>query len=519
MATVPDNPHADWEQLTALATLGLQRGAVGSEMPWPEASLAVAGSSGEQALLRAAIATHLWRVAGTRASAASSANASPALAEPGPQISEAAAWRLARMINGEYGDLLPEWFQLAAASGKTLPAHWLPLILDRVVSPICQKFPAVLGPAAAWLTTLNRNWSLQLTDRAPDEQKWIEGTLDERRAELAAQRKLDPAVARRWLQSTWETDPPEAREAFINVLLTRPSPDDEAFLESALDDKRKAVRLAAADCLSRLPSSAHAQRNLARVDPLLQMEEPSGLLSKLRKRKLDIQLPASIDKAAQRDGIEPKPPAQRKIGERAFWLTQMISMVEPSHWCRRFNCDAATLVKAAIATDYATDLLSAMSAATARHPDREWMMALADGWLDWDSGTDINSQALVAFIEATPDSDRVAVFDALLGKVVVRNSRLAGNLLNEVDLPWTASMTTLAIQHLGKLVKEAAGQQWSLPRNTLDAWARHCDVSTALEALAALLARCDEKSSWRNAIEQMNDIVAVRVTMRKELLT
>jgi hypothetical protein len=107
------------------------------------------------------------------------------------------------------------------------------------------------------------------------------------------------------LRSTWDTDAPEAREAFLTILAEEVGTDDESFLEFALDDKRKAVRLAAADLLARLPESGHARRMLARLESLIELEAPhGGILGKLRKRKLRVDLPAAPDKAAQRDGID-----------------------------------------------------------------------------------------------------------------------------------------------------------------------------------------------------------------------
>ena len=96
----------------------------------------------------------------------------------------------------------------------------------------------------------------------------MEGTLAERCADFALLRLRDPGIARDWLQRTLGTDPPEAREAFVKLLLAGLSMEDESLLETALDDKRKGVRLAAAECLARLPESAHARRNLARLGEL-----------------------------------------------------------------------------------------------------------------------------------------------------------------------------------------------------------------------------------------------------------
>src|SRR5262249_34857542 len=136
-------------------------------------------------------------------------------------------------------------------------------------------------------------------------------------------------------------------------------------------------RSAAVECLCRVPGSAHTARNLERLRPLVVLGR------RLLGKRLEITLPESLDKAAARDGINAKPPAQQKIGERAYWLMQMISMAAPTHWCERFQCDINTFIQAALATDYATDLIPALSAAGVRHSDTAWIIALSAELLQW----------------------------------------------------------------------------------------------------------------------------------------
>ena len=303
-------PMTPWQRLTAIATMGTGRAPLPAEGLWPESSLAQSGESSEQILLRAAAATYIWNLAGDRAAPQDlAAHISPPIAgDAATHVSEPAAWRFGKMLNGDHKDLIPEWLKLAQDNGRTLPPHWLPVALDTLSAGLRNQFSAVLGPGAQWLAAQNPAWALRDAASEPSEDRWNTGTREERLAELKVLRTMDPARARTWVQSTWADDPPDAREAFLQILLIGLSDDDESFLESALEDKRKGVRLAAAECLSRLPRSEHAKRNLARLEPLVVLEEKkTGLLSGLRKRKLTIELPAALDKVAARDGIEAKP--------------------------------------------------------------------------------------------------------------------------------------------------------------------------------------------------------------------
>src|SRR6188768_2990838 len=94
-----------WERLAAIATLGTRRAPLPKDAIWPEASLAAAANEAtapETLLLRAAAATWLWGVAGVRAAQSSSESVQVDVPAPThPLASEAASWRLARMIGGE----------------------------------------------------------------------------------------------------------------------------------------------------------------------------------------------------------------------------------------------------------------------------------------------------------------------------------------------------------------------------------------------------------------------------------
>lgn len=512
-------PLTAWERLAAVATLGTERAPLPADSLWPDSSTAQPGGSPEQTLLRAAGATYLWNLAGQRAPVepASPVGAEAPSNDPATHVMESAAWRLARMINGEYKDLIPEWFALARDHGRTLPAQWLPVALDALTPAARNEYAVVLGSAAQWLASLNLHWVMRAQNQQPSEERWHAGTLEERCTELKAQRELDPAVARGWVQSTWADDPPEAREAFVTLLLTGLSAEDESLLESALDDKRKSVRLAAAECLSRLPESAHGQRNRARLDPLVTLEDKkSGLLSGLRQRRLNIELPEALDRPMARDGVEAKPPAQRKIGERIFWLSQMISMVPPTHWTSRFACDATTFIEAALATDYASELLSALSAAVARHPDREWIDALGAAWLGANAEPQTIAHSLAALVSTASQADRAALLEVQLRELVPRRFDVGFSLLQLVDLQWTPAVTRLALDGVASSVRSDK-QEWSHARNTFDAWARRCDIAVAATRVPQLLDACTADSPWRNALEQMNATVEFRAAMHEEL--
>ncbi|WP_246038948.1 DUF5691 domain-containing protein [Peristeroidobacter soli] len=510
-------PPSAWDQLASLATLGTRRTSIENQSIWPEASLSSLSeaTSPERTLLRAASARKLWDLAGARtAPEAVVAAAPPAPAPNTSELPEAAAMRLVRMIGGDRREFIPEWFEHARESKRILPPHFLPLVLEHVPPAVRATASSVLGPTAAWLAQLNSTWTVTPIVAEPSEQRWQEGTLEERRAELAAMRARDPARGREWVVTTWESDPPEAREAFVRALLIGLSDQDEAFLESALDDKRKAVRQAAIECLVRLPQATYAQRMRSRLEPLVAFENKSGLLGKFIKRRLIIELPTSPDKAAQRDGIDVKVPAQRKIGERAYWLVQMVELSQPVDWTARFQCDPATLIDAVMATEYAGELLDAFSESAKRHPDPAWLHALCDAWLSLKQESYLNTQAVAQLVAAAPEDQRGALIEALLGR---KDHNFAFTLLASIDVPWTSSLTAKALELLSNRARDER-QQWSHNRNALSQWALKCDVPTAAARLPRILETTSTESAWRNALEEFNDLVEFRAAMKREMV-
>lgn len=500
-----DMSQETWTSITSIATLGTARASQPVDSLWPEGSLILPGETPESTLLRIAAASYLWQLAGAR-----TAISPRALVENAPPVEdrlicEVAAWRMGRMLNGDHRDLLPEWFALAARSGRVLPPQWLPVVLDALKPGELQGIGAVLGRRAVWLATRNPAWRLRDVVAPPSEDRWTHGTLTERIGELTALRALDAAAARGWVEKTWEVESPEGREAFVRVLLNGVSIADQALLESALRDKRKAVRVAAVECLARLPESAHARRNLERLYPLLTFE----------KRRLRVELPAALDKEAARDGIEASPPASRKIGERTWWLVQMIALVPPSHWTTRFGCDARTLVEAVVETEYSAELLSALTQAAARHADETWLaellrQALAKG--THDEGT------VVELINSASFETRARLIRQVLESIGVSSFPLAVTLLSSSGAEWSPQVTRRAFELLAQRLRTES-QQYAFPRNTFADWGRYANMETAVAAIEKIDASCPDPSPWRNAVEALKEIIGFRAAMRQELLT
>jgi hypothetical protein len=296
----------------------------------------------------------------------------PEACEPddAPRCSGGSAIHLAMILRGEYPRLLLEWLAKVAAAGQRAPEELLPPLLElgRMREELRDAILPVLGARGRWLAAQNPDWVYAVGGF--DETLWETGSGDQRRAVLAELRKRDAARARELLSSTWEQESPKDRADFLAVFEHGLRLDDEAFLESALNDRRKEVRSVAADLLARLPESVLRQRMLLRARPLLRFK-----LNRLKRKTIEVALPEACDKAMQRDGVEPRPYSQG-IGEKAWWLQQMLGSIPPRIWEQESGWSISELIEAGKRNEWKSVLLDGWSHAAAVCRDAEWADAL-----------------------------------------------------------------------------------------------------------------------------------------------
>ena len=94
----------------------------------------------------------------------------------------------------------------------------------------------LLGRRGHWLAAQNPDWAWAIGGTADDEKIWQVGESGARLLFLQRLRRTNPVHARELLAATWKEETPEDRAGFIAILETGLSPEDEPFLEAALDD-------------------------------------------------------------------------------------------------------------------------------------------------------------------------------------------------------------------------------------------------------------------------------------------
>jgi Family of unknown function (DUF5691) len=354
----------DWDELLSTATIGTDRRG-GDERA-------------AQALLDDAAVAVLRARAGVLPATAAAPTAAPATT--GPECPRPAAQRLAGVL-AEGGDLqldlLAEWLGLACDAGVRVPAPLLPELLDagRRRRDLRPQIVTAGGERARWLATQNPEWSyldaVGATEptrpvAAPDPAQWQEGGTGQRMGYLTALRHTDPAVAAELLRDEWAGIGPQERPALLGALSVGLGPDDEPFLEAALDDRRKEVRDTAAQLLRRIGNSAYNLRMAQRARQIVTV--PVG-------GPVRVEPPAACDKTMRRDGVAPKPPAGVKVGERAWWVREILARTPLSIW-------PADLLDRPVADGWAADLHTGLAQAAREQDNPLWadrLLAVVDG--------------------------------------------------------------------------------------------------------------------------------------------
>lgn len=368
-----------FEQILSTALLGTGRGATPLPAIDPLVSEVLSSTSSdspESQLLSTAVVLSLYERAGTRA-IKGIAPPPRSNKDAAPLCSQRAGEILEQLLREGPRELIPEWLSLAHRDKRRPPAKLLPRLLDAAVQhkELRASVEAIVDQRGVWLMSLNPIWQFAaITEN--HEEAWQTGNRDQRIAALRAIRGADPARARTLVEATWKEDAADDRVRFLEIIALQLSSDDEAFLESCLDDRSKNVRESAAALLSRLADSQFLARMTSRVrDCLVFTPATAGALLKLKRPKpasIEVKLPAEFDKSWQRDSIVEKPPSG--VGQKQWWLRQMVALVPPAFWSSSWKAPAAQIVAADC--EFADLLREAWVDATLRNPDSDWALAL-----------------------------------------------------------------------------------------------------------------------------------------------
>ena len=503
--------------LTQLALVGTQRqapqsaGAPGT--PLGELVAQLDPASRERFLLSSAALILLHERAG--ALPARDGRAPPEACPPERgRTSHRAGTCLLSLLGGEHADLLSEWLQLAASTQQLAPPETLPGLLALGVSQpeMRHAILPVLGERGHWLARQNPAWNWP-AGGADDEAVWQTGEPPARLLYVQRLRRANPSRARELLAATWNEESPDDRAVFLRTLAAGLSPEDEPFLESALDDKRKEVRRAAAELLARLPGSALVRRMIQRTAVLLRFT-PAQPGSKLRLKKakkptLELTLPAACDKSLQRDGVEPKPPSG--IGEKAWWLIQMLEIAPLTTWTEAWNCAPGDILAASFDGEWKKELFEAWVRAAVRQQNAHWAEALLEAALDMK-----RLDQLEPLLAALPPDRREACLTAVLSADEPKTRDQHSALLLQCRHQWSAKFSRAVLSWLRRITAQQSSN-WQL-RNQIGTFAVRMAPETLAEAGTGWPTDSPGWEFWAKGVEDFIAAAHFRRDMRQSIL-
>lgn len=385
------------DDLLAIALIGTAKQPASQPPPVHPADQLVHPIEGvppERTLLLKAGARALYRRAGRKTVPA------PAAPEPAPLDSRPLCSAKAAALLEEFFKREPVGLRLEAIRRLTqaqlrLPPELLPSVLGERHTAVREALAPLLGSLGQWLRRFNSEWQWLLEKPAAmldanAETIWLEGSPEQRTAILANIRARQPELGRAWLEKAWPKEKAEVRVSLLESFLPGLSLADEAFLEACSADRSQRVRALAAQLLAQLPGTAFGVRMRERAANWLSYAPPESKIGIKKLVKglvggagdlgtLTVDPPQAFDKAWEREGIVEKPP--QGMGNRAFWLEQVMSLVPPTYWESHLGRTAGELVSLAAGSDYAEALLGGWTNAACSLACEGWIGPLWDYWL------------------------------------------------------------------------------------------------------------------------------------------
>lgn len=324
-----------WQELISTALIGTQRHqneiSINSSSESLNSLLTQINSSNdtEQKLLSLAATLSVYQKTGQLPSKTTLNKLEPADLDDLP-VCKAAYEILLQTLGGKYRNAFSEAINLLAKLGKRVPPDMLFPLLEygKVLEDSHPTIRQIIGKRGQWLASLNPNWKYAQTPISTEtsiEESWKTGDRYARIELLSNLRKTNPDQARDLLLTSWKQESADSRLKFISILESNLSINDEAFLEAALDDRSKDVRIKASDLLAYLPTSQFQIR----------MQEYARLCIKIKVQKkksfIDVEFP-TITKELVRDI-----PYIEEYNNKGTLVNGLFFKIVPEFWCQEWN--------------------------------------------------------------------------------------------------------------------------------------------------------------------------------------
>ncbi|MGW3545426.1 DUF5691 domain-containing protein [Nocardia niigatensis] len=427
----------------------------------------------------------------------------------------AAGARLIGMLT-DNSPFLDEWFALAGPRDFRAPDGLVSVLLERAkaLAPHREPLLRLAGARGRWLAAQHPGWRSLVRAAAEDQSVWSHGRAAERRSWLSQLRQRDPAAARAALAGSWDTESGPGKAELLAVLADGLTLDDEALLETALDDRRAEVRRLAADLLGRLPDSAFARRMTRRATAWLSFG------SRPVRPQLVTTGPGVLDEAARRDGVGDSFGYTAYRGDGApdlstEWLHRVVAATPLRHWERLLG-PAERAVRVAMAEGVRGPMLAGWSDAALAQRNPEWARALF-GAIAGTDARDTDSDKLRELFALQPEADQVRYLRGLDSSWLAEIE----SMVRAMPHPWPGPMAEHVLRLLterAQLCADRPGAPSLVPgsyRTLFRAASAHFPVAVA-GMVSGIARRCADPY-WEQAFDQLAHDLIERTTMLEEL--
>jgi hypothetical protein len=222
------------------------------------------------------------------------------------------------------------------------------------------------GHRLQWLAKLRKEWTYIL------EQNYLledfeYGPIASRIGYFRQLRTANPAAALQLMKQVWEDENHQTKVKLLSCLQDNLQVTDLDFLETILDDKRKAVRQKAVALVAQLQDSPYVKRMQKHLQNYLKFNAKTNSYS--------ILLPEpKLTKAMKRDGIECyKDP---KKADSSFILLQIISRTPLDWWETTLGLQPEALLEWAHSQHLFKVVLSGWLAAASQFESMAWLVRI-----------------------------------------------------------------------------------------------------------------------------------------------
>lgn len=298
----------------------------------------------------------------------------PAPAEEKAYCNAMASQVLKDIISEESVHLLKFWLQHCYQKSQIILPELVPVVLNTGTQQKKLQFmiAACCGKRGEWLGGLNTAWNFSSTQTG--EELWQTGTLEQRKEILRQTRMADSGKARQWVQQTWEQEDANTKTSLLEVFIENVSKDDMLFLESLATEKGKKVKDMAMLLLRLIPGSAVVQQYEKALAASVILKKEKGLLGMTSKTVLQCKLPASMDEAIYKSGID-KLSSKKEITDDEYVIMQLTESVPPSFWERHLAMIPEQVIDLFQKEAAGKKLIEPLVRSVTRFHDKKWAHA------------------------------------------------------------------------------------------------------------------------------------------------